>query len=337
MPSRPPNHTPRFPGFSSQIPDDVNEIVFLLYGVQAPDAAVAGELASKLRALFEGPHPPDLLDRGSFVDVASQPNTVWMAYWFNRSSFDSWLADPAVVETWDRHDLDGDVGHWREHAVVPKPRLETLYSHPPGFADTSGVSRAFAYDETIYHDYWGAARDRIADSWRDPLAPEVQSYSPDGGVVTRGRRVSVTAPGNACLIRTAQDWSRSLVFRDIYLTEVAPVKDAGVDFLAAHAEAGCISARNIREENREGEPQDRSCTVAWFLSLTDLERWSKSHPTHLAIYASFFHMLKQSDSPLDVTFWHEVSVPSAGSARGNYVNCHHDSGFLRLHSAAPIA
>jgi hypothetical protein len=109
---------------------------------------------------------------------------------------------------------------------------------------------------------------------------------------------------------------------------------AGVDYLARTPETGCVNAGNTAEEDHNGRPADRSCTVAVFLSLAHLEAWARSHKTHLAIYGCFFQMLgAHADAPLDVAFWHEVSVPPAGSVRGEYVNCHPDSGLLRLEPA----
>jgi phenylacetaldoxime dehydratase/aldoxime dehydratase len=336
MPSRPDHHEPRFPGYTSTVPDDVAEIVFLQYGVHARDAGASAAVASAMSTLFVGDNAPDVRDRGAFVDVAGEHNTVWMAYWFDPQRHRSWLDRHDVAEGWASHPDTGEVGVWRETAVIPGPRQETLYSHPPQFAPTSGLSQSFDQQTTPYHDYWGAARDRIADSWRDPLTGQLPGYDAQPWD-TRGRRMFVEAPGNLCLIRSAQDWSRAQAFRDVYLRDVAPVKDAGVDYLARTPDTGCITARNIREQDHAGAPLDRSCTIAWFCSLAHLERWSKSHKTHLAIYGSFFQMLGTNpDSPLDVAFWHEVSVPPAGSVHGEYINCHPDCGLLRLGAATAV-
>ncbi len=296
----------------------------------------AAHAAASLRDAFTGTTAPDVLDRGSFVDVAGEHNPAWMAYWFSRDRLQAWLSDPRVAEIWAGHPTHSNVGYWRETAIIPRERLEALYTHPPEFTAMAGLSEAFDRQPTVYHEYWGAARDRIPDSRHDPLQPEHREYVA-GRWPTRGQRLRVHAPGNVCLIRTAQDWSRAERFKDMYLRDVAPVKDAGVEYLARNPDTGCVTTRNIREEDHDGRTLDRACTVAWFLSLTHLEQWAKSHRTHLAIFDSFLEMVgEHADTPLDLALWHEVSVPPPGEVRGEYVNCHSDCGWLRLGAAAML-
>jgi Haem-containing dehydratase len=333
MPHRSPDHEPRFPGFTAQIPEQVTEIVFCQYGASAPDAQAAAGEVERLRGVFAGDAAPDVLDRGVFVDRAGEHNDVLLVYWFDRQRFEAWRESAATRSAWRAHADSGPIGVWRETATISRSRLESLYSHPPGFARTSGISDSFEQDVTPYHDYWGAARDRIAESRHDPLHGELDRLDSVPSPETRGRRLTVTGPANLCLIRTAQDWTQSRTFRDVYLNDVAPVKDAGMEFLRRTPETGCIEARNISETDLDGRLLDRSCTVAWFISLGHLEDWSKSHKTHLAIYGSFFKMLQHSSDPLDVVFWHEVSVLPRGAVRGEYVNCHPDCGLLRLGAA----
>lgn len=336
MPNRPPDHEPRFPGFTARIPEDVNEIIFCQYGASAPVAQVADAEVDGLRRVFSSEAAPDVLDRGEFVDRAGEHNHVLLAYWFDKQRFAAWRESPATLAVWRAHQESGPVGVWRETAVIPRPRLESLYSHPPGFAQTSGITASFDQDVTPYHDYWGAARDRIAESHQDPLDGELTHLNESPSLDARGRRVTVAGPGNLCLIRTAQDWTQSRTFREVYLNDVAPVKDAGVEFLRRTPETGCVEARNISETDLDGRPLDRSCTIGWFISLRHLESWTKSHKTHLAIYGSFFKMLQHSADPLDVAFWHEISVLPRGAVRGEYVNCHRDSGLLRLGAAHQV-
>jgi phenylacetaldoxime dehydratase/aldoxime dehydratase len=135
------------------------------------------------------------------------------------------------------------------------------------------------------------------------------------------------------MIRSAQDWSSSTTFRTSFLEDVQPVKSAGMDYLNATPESGCIVAREINECDRAGSPLDRASTIAWFASLDHLSAWAKSHKTHLKIYASFFQMVAaRPDDLLDVAFWHEVSVP--GHVHAEYINCHPATGFLRVAESA---
>jgi hypothetical protein len=227
---------------------------------------------------------------------------------------------------------------------VPLERNETLHTHRREDYATSGLSQSAAVElpETQVHDYWGAARDRIAASHTDALEPALPVFGPlvREESETRGHRVGVDVPGNVALIRTAQDWSASTLYREKYLTDVKPVKDRGVDFLAENPGSGCVAARNLDEESADGTPLDRACTVAWFASLEHLMTWCRSHRTHLDIYASFFQMVGGGEG-LDVAFWHEVSVLPSGSVTAEYVNCDPRTGFLPLptpeHSGATTA
>ena len=309
--------------------------MFAQYACQAPSAGEAARGAASLAALFAGPHGPDVLDRGSFVDTAQAHNVVWLAYWYDPGAYRRWLESASVRALWDGLPDEGPLGHWREACVIPLERNEILHSHRREDYATSGLCQLEAGDrpETAVHDYWGAARDRIAASATDTFEPELpRLFEPrvlrEGE--TRGRRVTVEVPGNVTLIRTAQDWSASTLYRERYLADVKPVKDRGVDSLAANPDSGCVAARNLVEESSDGAALDRACTLAWFASLEHLMTWCRSHRTHLAIYASFYQMAGGGEGPLDVAFWHEVSVLPSGSVTTEYVNCHPRTGFLPL-------
>ncbi|MGW3106760.1 phenylacetaldoxime dehydratase family protein [Streptomyces sp. NPDC001100] len=330
----PPGHTPRFTAYSARFPKGTDAFVFAQYGCQASSREEAERGAAGLAALFTGPDGPDLVDRGSFHDTAGAHNVALLAYWYDPGRHRRWRESDAVRAAWDGLPEQGPVGHWREESVIPVERNETLHTHRREDYTTSGLSQSGALElpETQVHDYWGAARDRIAASASEALEPAMPAFEPRDPAAreTRGRRVSVDVPGNVALIRTAQDWSASTLYRETYLADVKPVKDRGVDFLAENAGSGCIAARNLTEEAADGTPLDRACTIAWFASLEHLMTWCRSHRTHLDIYASFFRMVGGGEGPLDVAFWHEVSVLPSGSVTAEYVNCDPRTGFLPL-------
>lgn len=340
----PSGHTPRFTAYSARFPRDTEAFVFAQYACQAPSADEAAEGAAALAELFAGPDGPDVLDRGSFTDTVGAHTAVWLAYWYDPRTYRRWQGSEPVRSTWESLPAEGPVGHWREVCVIPVERNETLHTHRREDYATGGLSQNTAVElpETPVHDYWGAARDRIAASATQTLEPALPGFVPRDvrGGDTLGQRVTVEVPGNVALIRTAQDWSASALYREKYLADVKPVKDRGVDFLATHAESGCIAARNLAEESTDGTPLDRACTIAWFASLDHLMTWCRSHRTHLEIYASFFQMVGSGEGPLDVAFWHEVSVLPSGSVTAEYINCHPHTGFLPLpvaHHGTPAA
>ncbi|NUL03027.1 phenylacetaldoxime dehydratase family protein [Streptomyces lunaelactis] len=326
--------TPRFPAYSSHFPEDTQAFVFAQYACQAGSLGQAANGAATIAELFSGEHQPEVLDRGWFTDTVGAHNVVWLAYWFDLEAYDRWQRSDRVRSAWEQLPSDGPVGHWREVCVIPVERNETLHTHQSADYATSGLSQHEAVEhlETQVHDYWGAARDRIADSAVDPLEPALPVFEPQTALErdTLGRRVTVEVPGNVALIRTAQDWSASTLYREKYLADVKPAKDRGVDYLATHPDSGCIAARNLDEESADGTWLERTCTIAWFASLEHLMTWCRSHRTHLEIYASFFQMVGGGEGPLDVAFWHEVSVLPSGSVTTEYVNCHQATGFLPL-------
>ncbi len=61
-----------------------------------------------------------------------------------------------------------------------------------------------------------------------------------------------------------------------------------------------------------------------------LERWAEFHPTHLAIFRSFFKMVKDLDGQIKNKFWHEVVVLDGDLCEFEYVNCNSVSGSLRF-------
>ncbi|MEV6394617.1 phenylacetaldoxime dehydratase family protein [Streptomyces sp. NPDC051907] len=311
-----PRPNPRFTAHSTRSPAETDEFCFGQYGCQAPTAELAAEAALGLAPCFSGPDAPTALDRGSFVDPSGAHNTVWLAYWNDPRAHRRWKRSARVRAVWEDLPLQGPVGHWREECVM---------SRLPG-ADVA---------ETAAHDYWAAARDRVAASATGPLEPALDGVTTEFGE-TRGRRVTVTVPRSVTLIRTVQDWSASAALRHTYLADgVAPARERGVEYLASTPDSGCIAARSLQEQSDDGSPLARSSTVAWFVSLDHLLAWGRSQGTQLEIYASFFQTIGKGDQPLDVAFWHEVSVLPAGSVTAEYVNCGPHTGFLSLPDDGP--
>ena len=67
-----------------------------------------------------------------------------------------------------------------------------------------------------------------------------------------------------------------------------------MNFLRDNPEGtGCCSCRFMEEVEDDGQKSARSFGFAWFLTLGHLERWAKSHPTHLAIYNRFSAFAKK--------------------------------------------
>ncbi|WP_030611396.1 phenylacetaldoxime dehydratase family protein [Streptomyces sclerotialus] len=313
---------PRFPACTAQFPEKCTAYLMGQYGVQAGDPRTCDDAARVLSRAFTGRHRPDVLDRGTFTDATGLANTVWFAYWLDPARHRAWVAEgrrPGAVPS---------AGTWWEESLVPTDSVETLHTHQQADLPTGGLAQVLPQHLTAQHDYWGAARDRIKGT-PSGEAPRAVRH-------VRGNSVHVTVQGELCLIRTAQDWSRSTAFRDRYLRDVHPVKRKGVAYLAQHhAATGCLCVREIDETDEDGRALDRSCTLAWFASLDHLLTWTHSHKSHLDIYRSFFTVAADITAPLDVAFWHEVCVLPSGAVHAEYTNCHPGTGLLPL--ARPLA
>lgn len=325
------DHEPRFEMWSTTYPEGVTEILFAQYGTQAATVEEANAALEKVVPLFAIGEAPTVLDRGQFVDAYGSAHATVMAYWFDPAAYDRWAAQPDVVSFWDGLSSEGSVGYYRETAVIPRDHIETLYTpHDPHEYDTPGIAQHVVVGPTKVHDYWGSARDRITASEHNELDGELFEYTPTEEE-TRGRRISVPVQGNVCLIRTAQDWRKSTVFKDDYFANVAAIKDQGVDYLAVNPATGCLGTRKVQEQSLDGQRIDRACTIGWFLSLEHLMTWSRAHRSHLEIYGAFFQMMQGKDGqPMDMSLWHEVSVIPPGRGTAEYVNCHNRTGFLTI-------
>ena len=100
-----------------------------------------------------------------------------------------------------------------------------------------------------------------------------------------------------------------------------------MDFIATTPEeTGCACSRFSKELTLDGKEINKTFGFAYFLTLGHLEKWSKTHPTHLAIFHSFLEMA-QSLGQIDLKLWHEVSVLPEGQVF-EYLNCHPKTGLL---------
>jgi aldoxime dehydratase len=308
---------PPYPSFVARHPTAVHRLVMAYLGSRhgsVPDGSAAAALA--------GPDGPRHHDRA--VPVAAEPgapvDTVTVAYWDDPDVFDRWYARHG--EPWLAG--GGGAGRWLEVLRPRVERYETIFgarSRPEGVAvlaeQFSGPIRE--------HAYWGSMRDRLPAAQTDPL------HDPGALAVERdANRVRVRPAGSLCLIRSGQDWSDCDPHeRRLYLEEVEPSLRAGMDFLRTHGpDVGCLSNRYLRVLDAAGRPTERSYGVSWWRSLADLERWSATHPTHLAIFGSFTRMVRAQGGRTRLRLYHEVSVAEPDEQLFCYVDCDERTGLL---------
>jgi len=265
-----------FPAWTAEF-SGLKEIVFAQIGVQSKQANPSAFCAIA-QTLDNAKH----VDRAFFEDPQGFRNELLLAYWDSTESYASWLENPSV-RTW-REQMEDGAGKWLEVAKIPLRLLETLYASENHEAGMSHLASAMPM--TDQHGYWGAMRDRITAAEEDALSSALPNsvLAEPKRYETWGKPLRVKAPDNLCFIRTAQDWSNCQGEESAtYLETVAPVLAEGVRFLRdAPLESGCCAGRFLREcDLMTGEPLDKTCMAAYFLSLGHLEHWAKTHPSIL--------------------------------------------------------
>jgi aldoxime dehydratase len=109
-------------------------------------------------------------------------------------------------------------------------------------------------------------------------------------------------------------------------------------FLRDHPdETGCCDLRFAEETDRDGATLKKTFGFGYFLTLAHLEKWSSTHPTHLAIFAKFLTMVREQGADLKLKLWHEVSVLPSTDQVFEYVNCHPDTGLLPYFPSVEIS
>lgn len=323
----PDDYRPPYPSFVARTPESTRQVVMAYLGAQLPAAAAPGPLPDGLADALADPDGPSHHDRAMPVrpDGAAPADVVVAAYWDDPAEFDRWF---------DRHREPwlagrGEGGRWVE---VIRPRVEefeTIFgarSRPEGVAV---LAEGFS-DRVREHGYWGGMRDRIPASQTDPL------HDPAGLEVQRdGDRVRVLPRGSLCLIRSGQDWSDTGdEEREAYLEEIEPRLREGMEFLQRDGRGiGCLANRYLAVLDERGRPTERSYGLSWWRTLADLERWSESHPTHLAIFGSFGRMVAERGSTR-LRLYHEVSVATPDEQWFEYAGCVEPTGLLGAADAA---
>ncbi len=330
MKNMPENWEPPVDAWQSSYTEGLDEIVFAYFGIQGNSAADMSDATSAILAALSNGTKPAFVTRAHYIDASGYKNDIFIAYWSARELFDAWWMDSGLSVWWENADREASsVGIWREIFTVPTTRFETLFSskNPTGVAMLGEE-----FDEPVReHNYWGGMRDRIADSAHDTLESQMGHTLAEMELKpTRGNRVFVEIPNNLCLIRSGQNWSDSSAAElETYLDVVKPNLTAGMAFLRDNpVETGCISCRLMDEITADGAPLQQSFGLALFISMQHLEDWSKTHPTHLAIFGSFFQMLEKHEGQLDLKLWHEVLIVDGQNSICEYVNCHPRTGML---------
>jgi len=326
----PPDWQPPYPAYVSDIEDALTIALVAAQGPAEAETTAAFATIADLMADVDG-----LLhsEQVAFTDSRDHSNIVAISYWESPEAFARWRADPAVKGFVDTDRTDG-IGVWIEFLSCPRDRYEINNSI---IKMNWGVARHHGSYEDPIHGYYGAMRDRIAAAEDGGLAGTVGRLNRERDDETRGRHVTVALPENLCFIRTIQGWSDcSAEERTYFLENTYPVYRKGVEFLQANPlETNCIAARFVRDAE-PGPTLPHTETLAWFLSLNDLENWVWNHPTHASIFNAMIEHARKFNFEIDVLLGHEVLVPPGDGVRVEYHNCHNATGFLRFFEAKSL-
>ena len=330
-----PGWQPPYPSFVARFEPTVERVVMAYFGVQYPSGgqlpSIAATALAELAAAGAGPDGPRQVDRAEYVDEAGYQTIITIAYWDDADRHKRWSAPARATWLGERH-ADGGAGFFLETVRPSVTRFETLFSNDrrEGIARLAGSLSG----EVAEHAYWGGARDRLPLAQTDPLAPgdlPPVAGGPADVTADHVRRV-VGRQENLCLIRSGQDWTDTEGDeRRMYLDEVEPVLRAGMDFLRDEGRAiGCYANRYMRVADENGSPVDKSFGMSWWRSLADLDRWAKDHPTHKAIFGQAMKYLSTLGPSARLRLYHEVTVAAADEQDFEYLNCHPDTGMLRV-------
>mgnify|MGYP003412113932 CR=1 FL=1 len=324
LPKRmPADWTPQVNGYSAGFAPEITEFIVAIYGRQgAATGRGFGEMAAPAFSDNDGPIS---VQYGQFVDERGCTNDLAIAYWVEQADFERWQAThpwPLWCQT------TPEDGVWREVLRVPVQRGETLLSSPLIEWGLS-AARSRLVGPVREHGYWGAMRDRLPVSSQDLLETTGALSSASTDVNGCIRRV-VTPTANLCVICSGQDWnSCEPAHAEYYLRELEPKLRTAMADLARNGEAhGSHSCRFVRMTDASGTPLDASFGLAFFRSLSDLERWAATDPLHLDIWRSFISHKRETQTTLRL--WHEVLVLPAQGQVFEYLNCHPATGLMSL-------
>lgn len=320
------DYTPPFPATVARYPVSVKRVVMAYFGVQYAAGAAPKMATTALHCIasaFGADKGPGHWDRAQYVDEAGCVNVVSIGYWADTAAYAEWFSQNGAG--WASGAFsDASVGTFTEVLQPAVERFETLFSSDV-LEGVGGVASGHS-DVIQEHAYWGGLRDRIPLAQTHDLAPTGAPW-----VTTNGLHQRVTPHENICLIRSGQDWTATEADeRRMYVEDVEPVLRAGMDFLRDDGlKIGCFANRYMTVTDAAGKPTEKSFGMSWWRSLSELEQWAESHPTHVAIFGAAMKYLGALGPAAKLKLYHEVTVAAAAEQYFEYFNCHARTGMLR--------
>ena len=324
--------TPPYPAWAARADGSVTQLVMGYFGVQFNKPELHGKACMNLDVILKSfaiPNGPGHFDIARFKDMHGYENMVAIAYWDNPATFNQWQSNATVKDWWESENrLSDQVGCFREVLKPQSAQLETIFSSP-GKLEGVGVVMGALSGEIEEHAYWGAMRDRMPLAQTDKLLPQ-GSLTVSEVVVGSGKRVKIVGHENLVVIRSGEDWIDTAgKERDIYLNDMQPTLEEGMDFLHRQGnDIGCYTNRYMQHMDASGKSIEKTFGVSYWRSMSDLEAWAKSHPTHVAIFGKFMNYVQALNMDIKLRLYHEVSVLKVDEQEYEYINCHPHTGLL---------
>lgn len=130
--------------------------------------------------------------------------------------------------------------------------------------------------------------------------------------------------------RSGQWWEKcELAEREAYEGDLQVKLMEGMRYLWEHPEeTGTLGLRFLFNINGQGRMLRESSGAGFFRNWADLERWSSTHPSHLAIFIGAMKHAQKFGEERKFMTWHEVSILKAGEVTFEYLNCAPGTGVL---------
>jgi hypothetical protein len=332
-----PNFVPPYASYVSRFPESVKEIVMAIIGVQyrSPTYSSDTAISNIIEFLNKAPESlqPTFYEPTAVTDPTGAYNIAIIAYWQSKSAHEEWGEKSGFRTWWDGLNAAKEpYGYFLEIFTPTVDRWETVISRPDILEGGSHMRECISGD-IKEHGYWGSTRDRLPIAQVDELNGE-KNGKKGGGEQTQDttiERIRVPGKKNLAVIRSGQDWSgTSPEERKLYLETMHPVLIKGMEFLRDNPDIGCYSCRfmDIVDPATGKADKERTFGLAYFDELASLEKWSKSHKTHLDIFGGFLKYAKRLGSGMTLKLWHEVLVLEPEQQFFEYVGCHGRTGML---------
>ncbi|KAH7324790.1 putative phenylacetaldoxime dehydratase family protein [Stachybotrys elegans] len=337
---RPEGHQPPVPRFRLVAGSALTHVHVVYVGVQRHDVSEVSDQAQNhaIQAVHDWVDEPGE-DRAAVVEqfdpipILGDHVTdarVWVCYWNSRRAYDVRLGRLSLSKIYSSLPQAGrdSIGLWCETFSIPTTRLETNYTSPDYLPGVGSLPETTTEPHTLTA-YWGAARDRIADSAHD-LFPASNFQAPAESV-SQGRLLRGTNTDNVVFIRTGQFWENcDDEEAEAYERRLEPSLEAGLGYLGDNpATTGAMGLRYLRNVGEaKGKKRRETCVTGFFTSLDMLEGWAKSHKSHLAIYNGAMRHAKTYGPDRKLRTWHEVVVLKKDEAKMEYVNCTNRTGLI---------